>query len=270
MGANNFIAFATVPAGAGVGPKTSVDLWTLVPSTGLDPGFNVMCTGEFVGTITVEGSLDGAQFNPVGFFTLGSGQLVGPFEPTFELAPIVVDDVVRYLRLRVMPGTTVTGPVFVTAGGGANCDCSGGGAGPSPYDLDPEPVDSTQVGPGVSADYARGDHVHGLADIVGDLIIGGDVVVFGRALATDFIDLVATDGARMSQGFQSGDDSQVDGNFLVTETLTVDGLSSIVVLQMGDGSAAPVSVAGKAAIRYNLGTDMIQYSKNGGAWTNLI
>lgn len=162
MGANNFIAFATVPAGAQVGPKAAVDLWALVPATGLDPGFNVMCTGEFRGTIAVEGSLTGTEFNPVGSFTLGSPQLVGPFEPTFELAPVVVDEVVRYLRLRVMPGTVVTGAVFVTAGGAQNCDCNTGGGGPDPYDLDPENVDNSLISPGIVVEYSRGDHVHGL------------------------------------------------------------------------------------------------------------
>jgi hypothetical protein len=99
----------------------------------------------------------------VGSFTIGNPQLVGSFEPTFELAPIVVDEVVRYLRLRVMPGTSISSAVFVTAGGGANCTCDTSGGGPDPYNLDPELVDNTQIGPGISADYARGDHVHGLA-----------------------------------------------------------------------------------------------------------
>ena len=125
MGSNNFIAFATIPAGAQVGEQPAVDLWSLVPTTGLDPGFNIICVGEFTGTIAIEGSLDGVQFNPLGFFTLGNGQAGS----SFELSPIVVDDVVRYIRARVMPGTYIQEAVFLTAGGAQNCDCSGGGGG---------------------------------------------------------------------------------------------------------------------------------------------
>lgn len=125
MGSNNFIAFATIPAGAQVGEQPAVDLWTLVPATGLDPGFNLICVGEFIGTIAIEGSLDGVQFNPLGFFTLGNGQAGN----SFELSPVVVNDVVRYVRARVMPGTYIQEAVFLTAGGSQNCDCSGGGGG---------------------------------------------------------------------------------------------------------------------------------------------
>lgn len=39
---------------------------------------------------------------------------------------------------------------------------------------------------------------------------------------------------------------------------------------MFDGASAAVSASGSAAFRYNAGTDKIQYSKNGGAWTDLV
>lgn len=172
MGANNFVAFATVPAGAQVGAQASVDLWTLVPATGLDPGFNLMCSGEFVGTIAVEGSLDGTQFNPVASFTLGGAQQapgVGATEPV-ALQPVVVDEVVRYLRLRVMPGTVVTSAVFVTAGGAANCDCAGTGG-----------VASVVAGTGISVNAA--DPANPIVSNTGVLSVtaGAGITVGGTA-----------------------------------------------------------------------------------------
>ena len=139
MGTNNFIAFSPIPAGAAVGPQAAVDLWALVPNTGLQPGFTVICSGEFVGTIAIEGSLDGINYSPVGVdangkaaggFTVGARSNEPTAEAQYDLSPLNVLDVVRYLRPRVGLGTTVRGPVQITVGGGQNCVCgSGGGTG---------------------------------------------------------------------------------------------------------------------------------------------
>ncbi len=48
------------------------------------------------------------------------------------------------------------------------------------------------------------------------------------------------------------------------------GDTALAALQFEDGSSSPVSLAGTAALRYNPGTDKIQYSKNTGAWTDLV
>lgn len=130
MGLNNFIALAAVPANAQVGPLPSVDLWALAPPTGLDPGFTVICTGDFEGAIVIEGSLDNVSFNPVGDDS--SGNTVGGFQigpkgnpnaPTPLLSPLIVNEVVRYFRPRVAQGTIVKSNVNITIGGGLNCSC---------------------------------------------------------------------------------------------------------------------------------------------------
>lgn len=134
MGTNNFLALATIPAGASVGPLAAIDLWTLVPNTGLDKDFTVICVGDFSGTIAIEGSLDGVNFSPVGVnsdgvavggFTLGQQTQGGiTAENVFDLTPLNVPDVVRYFRPRVAPGCAIRGPVVLTIGGSQNCFCN--------------------------------------------------------------------------------------------------------------------------------------------------
>lgn len=207
MGANNFIAFSPIPVGAAVGPQGPVDLWTLVPSTGLSPGFTVICVGDFSGAIAIEGSLDGVNYSPVGVdasgksaggFTVGARASEATADAQYDLSPLNVLDVIRYLRPRVGLGTTVRGPVQITVGGQQNCVCgtgpTGGGvnslsagtgiiltgtstnpiisAASEPYDGDPLP-DAINADPGDDAEYARGRHVHPLGDqIVGTLAVG--------------------------------------------------------------------------------------------------
>lgn len=59
--------------------------------------------------------------------------------------------------------------------------------------------------------------------------------------------------------------------FVADGGLTV-GLSGYAsgTVAMFDGASAAVSASGSAALRYNSGTNKIQYSKNGGAWTDLV
>lgn len=125
-GANQFIALASLNSGTS-GPRPSIDLFTLVSANGLEEGFNVMCGGGFTGTIGVEGSLDGTHFapcgtdldgNPVNGFVVSSK---GAGSPQTELSPIVVPNVVRYLRANV--AATINDPVSMTIGGQQNCDC---------------------------------------------------------------------------------------------------------------------------------------------------
>src|SRR4051812_25134937 len=99
MGENKFVAFAAIPAGAQVGPRPAADLWTLVPATGLDAGMNVMCQGDFIGTVAIETSLDGVSYSPAGAFIRGDGIDQSP-----ELAPIVIAEIARYVRPSVMQG----------------------------------------------------------------------------------------------------------------------------------------------------------------------
>jgi hypothetical protein len=130
MGLNNFIVLAPIPSGAQVGPLPSVDLWALAPPTGVDPGFCLICTGDFEGTVSVEGSLDNVKFNPIGNDSTGNpagGFTLGPRgnlnTPPLELSPLVVNDVVRFVRPRVGVGTKIKSPVQISIGGALNCSC---------------------------------------------------------------------------------------------------------------------------------------------------
>lgn len=140
-GANQFIALATLGIGLGQGPQPAIDLWTLVPSTGLDD-FNVACGGDFSGTLGFEGSLDGVNFSPVGEMsstvpssargglstppTQSGGFTLGKKTNTLSvfpsLPPLLVSEIVRYVRINNL-GAVVRSPVTVTIGGKQNCAC---------------------------------------------------------------------------------------------------------------------------------------------------
>lgn len=127
VGANQFIALGQISAGAGVGPGTTIDLWSLVAPTGFD-SFDVVCSGDFEGTIAIEGSQDAKNFSPIGEDS--AGELTGGFtlgppgnprRAPAETSPIFVRSPVRYLRTNLKPGTIVRGPVNITIGGSQNC-----------------------------------------------------------------------------------------------------------------------------------------------------
>jgi hypothetical protein len=128
-GTNNFFTLATLPKGAS-GPQPALDMFALVTSNGVDVT-SVACGGAFRGQISVESSLDGVNFSPIGSF-LSSQSQRGSGEGTSMFDPIVVREVVRFVRANVLPGTVVTGPTSLTLGGPQNCDCSSGCA---PIDL---------------------------------------------------------------------------------------------------------------------------------------
>ena len=120
-GLNNFFALATIPKGA-TGPQPALDLFTLVASTGVDVS-NVACGGSFHGQISVEGSLDGINFSPLcGFAPSRAQRDVGTGQLTFD--PVVVQEIIRYVRPNVLPGTVIVGPTSLTMGGPQNCDCA--------------------------------------------------------------------------------------------------------------------------------------------------
>ena len=132
--ANNFVTLPVIPARA-EGAQASTDLNSVVPPTGLNPGFTAIVNGNFSGTIILEGSLDNANFNPIG--QNQSGESVGGFQsypPSVTddsplLSPITSNDTVRYIRLNVAPGTFVKSAVTVTLGGSQNVSCLSSGNG---------------------------------------------------------------------------------------------------------------------------------------------
>jgi hypothetical protein len=176
-GANQFIQFNQIPVGAQVGPGPTVDLWALVSATGLDPGFNVMCGGKFVGTIVIEGSNDGVQFTPVGDDSQGTsiggftaGSTASPQGNPTEFSPLIVDNVVRYLRTRVATGTRVMEPVSITLGGSQNCAGTGGGGGT---------VTSVNPGTGISITGPAAAPIVNLANVADQTFLGNDSGVLG-------------------------------------------------------------------------------------------
>jgi hypothetical protein len=119
---NSFIALAPIPAGTNTGPQPSTDVWAVVPPTGIESGLSAICSGNFIGGIALEGSLDNINFSPIeGGFLVGSGS------GGKELSPLITGDTVRFVRLNVQPGTRLAGPVSVTIGGGLAPSGGGGG-----------------------------------------------------------------------------------------------------------------------------------------------
>jgi hypothetical protein len=90
---------------------------------------NVACGGSFTGQISVEGSLDGVNFSPLGGFLSSQAQRgSGPEQSMFD--PIVVGQVIRYIRANVLPSTVISTPTSLTMGGPQNCTCPSGGCAP--------------------------------------------------------------------------------------------------------------------------------------------
>lgn len=120
-GTNNFFSLAALVPGMS-GPQAPLDLFTLVAATGLDVS-SVACGGSFTGQISIEGSLDGANLSPVGSFLSSQAQRSSqPGQSAFD--PVVVNQIIRFLRVNVLPGTVIAGPTSLTLGGPQNCDCA--------------------------------------------------------------------------------------------------------------------------------------------------
>ena len=94
-----------------------VNTSVLFPPSGLEKDINIICEGGFRGDLVVEGSNDGALFNPIGQFSAGQQQrpLLGGIPADLEFSPLSISVNTKYLRF------TLTGqvysPVVVTIGG---------------------------------------------------------------------------------------------------------------------------------------------------------
>jgi len=144
---NAFVAFATLNPGV-TGPQAIVDLFTVVPPTGYFPGFSMFCDGAFSGgDILLEGSLDGVNFAPLAQF---ASQSLLPNGSPF--APVIIEQVTRYVRLNVRSG--VTGPTTITLGG-AVADTVTPSAGFGPISQD-----NVILTDGVAVTASRSDHRH--------------------------------------------------------------------------------------------------------------
>ncbi len=95
----------------------------------------------------------------------------------------------------------------------------------------------------------------------------GNLFVVGNVFADDFEGLIFE--AIFGSGFDAQQFSKVTGG-LQSDNIIVTDFLEIPALNLGDGTAAPVSNVGQASLRYLPATDMIQYSKNAGPWTDLV
>lgn len=124
MGANQFLTLDTIPAGA-EGARPSIDTWTLVPNTGLDPDLTFIAQGNFIGTIAIEGSPDDQQWSVLTQLDAGLDADANP-GPRLNFAIQYVERAnVRYLRATIRG--RVIDSVIITVAGEQNCTCSSGG-----------------------------------------------------------------------------------------------------------------------------------------------
>jgi len=111
-GANYFASVASLSAGfSGDGPV--VDTAALFPPSGAEADICFLCNGSFRGLLTVMGSLDGVQFNPIGSWRadgIPTGSPAG-----LEFSPLVTGDKTRYVQVSL--DGTASGSVSVTMGG---------------------------------------------------------------------------------------------------------------------------------------------------------
>ena len=116
-GLSQFVSFPLLAAFS-YGPQTAIDLFSLVPPTGLVSATNIICKGNFTGTVSIEGSLDGVRFQPFGAFQ-GSKQEsnLGLQPGILEFSPLEYTDQVRYLRANVCQGCFVSVDTVLTVGG---------------------------------------------------------------------------------------------------------------------------------------------------------
>ena len=114
-GDNQFTTVGTVVIGAS-GPQAAVNLDVVFPPTGVERDICFLCTGNFDGLVTVEGSMDGISYNAIGGFRsyVQPASLLGG-SSTIEFSPLVTSNLVHYVRLSV--AGVVKSPVVVTMGG---------------------------------------------------------------------------------------------------------------------------------------------------------
>ena len=126
-GQNGFGTIASLTAGfSGLTPI--IDTSIFIPPTGSEVDTCFFCRGDFEGPITILGSIDGIELNPIGEFRVARRPEGSP--RVLELPPVLTQATVRYVRLKI-PGA-VTGPVVVTMGGRVPATGGGGPGVPIP------------------------------------------------------------------------------------------------------------------------------------------
>ena len=117
LSANNlFATLATLSPGVN-GPQGIVDLNVALPPVSVEQDINFICEGGLAGLISVDGSMDGVHFNPIGNGFQAGGQTPSLLGNTqiLEFSPLTTGDLVRYIRVNVEG--IITSTVVVTMGG---------------------------------------------------------------------------------------------------------------------------------------------------------
>lgn len=114
-GTNYFTTVGTLSTGNS-GLQSVIDLYALFPPSGIEQDINFICTGDFKGTISVRGSMDGSHFTPMASFRIDqqSPSLLGN-SSIFKFTPVRTKDLVRYLQLDVVGAVIST--TVITCGG---------------------------------------------------------------------------------------------------------------------------------------------------------
>ncbi len=114
-GQNFFATLASLVPGS-FGPQPSLDTYALTSSTGVEAGINVICSGNFVGLIIIEGSEDNLNWNPIGQFSATPiGRTLFGQQRLLEFNPLATPNLVRYVRANV--AATISAPMTLTFGG---------------------------------------------------------------------------------------------------------------------------------------------------------
>lgn len=219
-GENLFATLATfLPGGGGV---ATFDTALLFPPTGLEADINIICLGGLAGTLLVEGSQNGVDFNPLGTFQGGPQQksLLGIPAP-LEFEPLTTSDKVRYLRLSIQG--QVTSPLTVTMGG---------------LIATPQPS-STTLSDAYDNGSSSSDQTFHLADAH-----GGGVVVDGTAVGftgVNSFEILAPGGQSVT--FPRTGGIKTTGSVVVDTNVAVGVPSATARLELAGVTLAPSSAS---------------------------
>ena len=141
-GTNLFSNLWTFGVGvAGLSPVFRLS--NLFPSAEIEKDINIICEGGLIGSLIVEGSNDGVEFNPLGQFNAGQSSGASSL---LEFTPLVVGENVKFFRFNLV-GQAYSA-ITLTMGGSLNVGSGTGIPGPAgPPGLPGSPGAQGPVGP---------------------------------------------------------------------------------------------------------------------------
>lgn len=135
MGVNQFLTLATLNVGS-EGPQTAIDLLSLSNPSGLDSNLTFICTGKFIGDISIEGSpsSSGDDWDVITQFNSGISPDSNPLQSPASQDVITVNNVV-VRRIRANVRGRVLSTTTLSVAGQQNCDCQPSGSPDWPLDI---------------------------------------------------------------------------------------------------------------------------------------